>query len=188
MTQLRSTLVLVAAAALFLTTAAPLMAQQKRVSPPDVAGGVVDGNRVTIYYSRPYTKDPKTGEARKIWGGLVPYDKVWRLGANEATLMVTQQPIQIGDTTVPAGAHSLFMLPSEDGAKLIINKQIGQSGTQYDEKQDLARVDLKKESAEKPLDQFTITVGKNPQGGGGGVLRFAWEDTQYSVPFTVTKK
>lgn len=186
MNMLRSTLLLAAAAVLLAAT--PLMAQQKRVSPPDVASAVVDNNRVTIYYSRPYTKDPKTGEARKIWGALVPYGKVWRLGANEATLMVTQQPIQIGETTIPAGAHSLFMLPNEDGtAKLIVNKQIGQSGTQYDEKQDVARVDLTKASAEKPADQFTITVGKNAD-GGGGTLKFIWEDTQYSAPFTVSKK
>jgi hypothetical protein len=186
MTKLRFTLVLVAATLLLGST--PLMAQQKRISPPDIAGAAVDGNRVTVYYSRPYTKDPKTGEARKIWGGLVPYGKVWRLGANEATLLVTQQPIELGGTTVPAGAHSLFMLPNEDGsAKLIVNKQIGQSGTQYDEKQDLARIDLKKESTEKPVDQFTITVGKADE-GKGGVIKFIWEETQYSVPFTVSKK
>ncbi|HYO08573.1 MAG TPA: DUF2911 domain-containing protein [Tepidisphaeraceae bacterium] len=186
MTLLRSSLVLVAAT--FLLAASPALAQQQRVSPPGVAGGVVDDNRVTVYYSRPFTKDPKTGEARKIWGGLVPYGKVWRLGANEATLLVTQKPIEMGGITIPAGAHSLFMLPNEDGtAKLIVNKQIGQSGTQYDEKQDLGRIDLKKESAEKPADQFTINVGKNTGEGGGGMLRLVWEETQYSVPFTVKK-
>ena len=173
------------AAVTLLLGAAPGMAQQNRVSPPGIAGSVIDGNRVTVFYSRPYTKDPKTGAARKIWGGLVPYGQVWRTGANEATLLVTQQPIRFGNTTVPAGAYTLFTLPQENGTtKLIINRQIGQWGVQYDEKQDLARVDLRREALKEPVDQFTISVEKNPA-GGGGLLRLAWENTQFSAPFTV---
>lgn len=164
----------------------PLMAQQKRVSPHETVSAVIDGNRVTLTYGRPYTKDPKSGEARTIWGSLVPYDKVWRTGADEATLLITQKPIVIGETTIPAGAYTLFTLPEEDGtAKLIINKQIGQWGTQYDAKQDLARVDLKKDLSDKTADQFTMSVGKNP--AGGGLLKMTWENTQYSVSFTVQK-
>jgi hypothetical protein len=164
----------------------PLMAQQKRVSPHETVGAVVDGNRVTVVYGRPYTKDPKTGAPRKIWGGLVPYGKVWRTGADEATLLLTQKPIMFGETTVPAGAYTLYMLPQEDGsAKLIVNKQLGQWGTQYDEKQDLARIDLKKDALEKTADQLTLAVAKNP--GGGGVLKIMWEDTQFSAAFTVQK-
>lgn len=164
----------------------PLMAQQKRVSPHETISSVIDGNRVTITYGRPYTKDPKSGEARVIWGTLVPFGKVWRTGSDEATVLITQKAIVFGETTVPAGAYTLFTLPNEDGtAKLIINKQVGQWGTQYDEKQDLARVDLKKESSEKSADQFTISVGKNP--AGGGIIKLAWEKTEYSVPFTVQK-
>ena len=123
---------------------------------------------------------------RKIWGGLVPYGKVWRTGSDEATLLITQKPLVIGETTVPAGAYSLYTLPNEDGtAKLIINKQIGQWGTQYDESQDLARVDLKKSDLEKPADQFTMAVAKGAS--GGGVIKLMWETTQYTVDFTVQK-
>src|SRR5687767_13285552 len=96
------------AAATLLVASMPLMAQQKRVSPADVSGSVIGGNRVTVYYGRPYTKDPRTGEARKIWGGVVPFGKVWRTGANEATMLVTQQPIELGGATIPAGAVTLF--------------------------------------------------------------------------------
>jgi hypothetical protein len=185
MKKLKASLIIMA----FLTGALPLMAQGKRVSPHETTGAVIDGNRVTIVYGRPYTKDPRSGEARKIWGGLVPYGEVWRTGADEATLLITQKPIKIGETTVPAGAYSLFTLPNEDGtAKLVINKQIGQWGVgpgSYDEAQDLARVDLKKEALGTPLDQFTMAVGKNPS--GGGVLKLMWEATQYSVAFTVEK-
>ena len=172
--------------------ATPLMAQQKRaastggVSPHETTSAVVDGNRVTLVYGRPYTKDPKSGEPRKIWGALVPSGKVWRTGSDEATLLITQKAISLGGTTVPAGAYTLYTLPNEDGsAKLIINKQIGQWGTQYDESKDLARVDLKKEALDAPLDQFTMSVAKNPS--GGGLIKLMWESTQYSVPFTVEK-
>jgi len=167
----------------------PLMAQRQRISPHDTISSVIDGNRVTIVYGRPYTKDPHSGAPRKIWGGLVPYGKVWRTGADEATLLITQKPIVFGDTTVPAGAYTLFTLPEEDGsAKLIINKQVGQWGIgpgSYDEKQDLARIDLKKDALEKPVDQLTIAIARNP--AGGGILKMMWENTQFSAPFTVQK-
>lgn len=185
MNKLKSILVIAA----ILVSALPLMAQQKRVSPHETISTVIDGNRVMIVYGRPYTKKPGTSENRKIWGGLVPYGKVWRTGADEATLLITQNPIVFGDTTIPAGAYTLWTLPSEDGtAKLIINKQIGQWGegpTVYDEKQDAARIDLKKESLDTPVDQFTMAIEKNPS--GGGILEMSWENEQFSAPFTVQK-
>ena len=168
----------------------PSMAQQhKRISPHETVSKVIDGSRVTIVYGRPYTKDPDTGKDRKIWGDLVPYGEVWRTGADEATLLITQKPIVIADTTIPAGAYTLWTLPNQDGtAKLIINKQIGQWGLgpgSYDEKQDLVRVDLKKEAVDTPVDQFTMAVSKDPS--SGGVLSMVWEKTEFSVPFTVPK-
>jgi hypothetical protein len=169
-----------------LVSALPLMAQQKRTSPHETISSVVDGNRVTLVYGRPYTKNPRSDEMRKIWGGLVPYGKVWRTGADEATLLITQKPIVIGETTIPAGAYTLFTLPEESGAaKLIISKQTGQWGLQYDAKEDLARVDLKKDALEKAADQFTMAIEKNP--AGGGILKLMWENTQFSVAFTVKK-
>jgi hypothetical protein len=167
----------------------PLMAQQKRISPHETVSKAIDGNRVTIIYGRPYTKNPTTGQNRKIWGELVPYGEVWRTGADEATLLITQKPIIIGGTTIPAGAYTLRTLPNEDGtAKLIINKQIGQWGIgpgSYDQEQDVARIDLKKDVLDAPVDQFTIAISKNPS--GGGVLSMMWESTAFSAPFTVQK-
>jgi hypothetical protein len=185
MNKLKALLAIAAIAA----SALPLAAQQKRVSPHETVSAVIDGSRVTVTYGRPYTKDPKSGEPRKIWGGLVPYDKVWRTGADEATTLITQKPLVFGETTVPAGAYTLWTLPANDGsAKLIINKQIGQWGAGpniYDEKNDLARIDLTKSALDAPVDQLTISVGRNS--AGGGVLKLMWENTQYSAPFTVQK-
>jgi hypothetical protein len=166
-------------------TALALAEDKPRVSPHESITADIDGSTVTIVYGRPYTKDPKTGAPRKIWGELVPFGKVWRTGADEATLLTTKEPLDIGGTTVPAGTYSLFTLPEQSGAKLIVNKQTGQWGTKYDEKQDLARIEMKKEAATKPVDQFTMALEKNP--AGGGTLKLTWENTQYSVALKAKK-
>lgn len=171
---------------LSLVAASFAFAEDKpRVSPHETVTADIDGSEVTIVYGRPYTKDPKTGAPRKVWGELVPFGKVWRTGADEATLLTTKQPLDIGGTSVPAGTYSLYTLPEANGAKLIVNKQTGQWGTKYDEKQDLARIDMKKEAATKPADQFTIAIEKNP--AGGGTLKMTWENTQYSVALKAKK-
>lgn len=167
--------------------APPAPGQEKsRVSPHETVTANVAGDEIKIVYGRPYTKDPKTGAKREIWGGLVPYGKVWRLGADEATILTTQKDLDFGGKTVPAGSYSLYLLPSENGpTNLIVNKQTGQWGTKYEESQDLVRIELKKEKADKPLDQFTIAIETTEN--GGGVLKLTWEDTQFWVPFAVKK-
>ena len=186
MNRLKSSLTIISAA--LLCSAPPLLAQ-KRVSPHETISQGIDNNVVIVVYGRPYTKDPKTGEPRKIWGGLVPFGAVWRLGADEATLLVSANPLTFGDTVVPAGAYELFMLPMEDGsAKLIINKRVGEWGAYtYDEKQDLARLDLRKEATKDAVDQFTIAIDKGEKGSGAGTLKFMWADAAYALPFTVKK-
>src|SRR6185369_7175718 len=165
--------------------------QQKRaastggVSPHETTSAVIDGCRVTITYGRPFTKDPKTGEPRQIWGSLVPWDKAWRMGSDEATVLITQKTLLFGDTEVPAGAYTLYAVPSESGGKLAISKNLGAWGVPVDEKNDLARVDMKKEAMAKANDQFTVAVAKNPS--GGGLIKLMWDNTQFSVPFTVKK-
>lgn len=189
MSNLTATLTLVALIAAGTLTNAqttPRAASTGGNSPHETTSAVIDGNRVTITYGRPYIKHPKSGEVRKIWGGLVPYGKAWRMGADEATLLITQQPIELGDLTVPAGAYTLYMVPEETGAKLAISKKVGQWGVPVDEKNDLGRVDLKKTETSSPVDQLTMAVQKNPA-GGGGLLKISWENVEYSVPFTVKK-
>ena len=138
-----------------------------------------------VVYGRPYTKHPKTGEVRKIWGGLVPYGKVWRAGADEATLFITQKPLVVGGTPLPAGAYTLFLLPADDGsAKLIISKDLGEWGLEYNERR-LRPRGLEEGRARHPGNQFTMAIAKTP--GGGGMLKLSWENTEYSVAFTVQK-
>jgi len=172
---------------LLLSQASPSNGQERaRVSPHDTTNAAIDGDQIKIVYGRPYTKDPKTGAKRKIWGGLVPFDKVWRLGADEATLFTTREPLELGGKSIPAGSYTLFMLPhDEKSATLIVNKQIGQWGTKYDEKQDFARVDMNGEPASSAADQLAIAIDSNPS--GGGTIKVTWEGTQYSVDFKVQK-
>ena len=182
MKTLRSTILILPA---LLLSASPLLAQEKtRVSPHETIDATVGDAKITIVYGRPYTKDPKSGEKRKIWGGLVPYSKVWRMGADEATLFTTDKEISIGGTSVAAGTYSLFLLPEEGSAKLIVNKQTGQWGTKYDQSQDLVRIGLIQAKLDKPVDQFMITVEKTAT---DGVLKLMWDDTQYSATIAVKK-
>src|SRR5437763_1394540 len=171
-----------AAVAVTLATSFPAVAQQGRKSPHETISTMISGNRITLTYGRPYTKDPGSGQMRKVWGGLVPYGKAWRTGADEATTLVTQYPLQFGETVTPAGAYTLYTVPMETGAsKLAFGKKIGGWGIPVDEKNDLARVDLKKDTLEKQVDQFTMALEK---GADGGVIKMMWENTQFSAPFT----
>jgi hypothetical protein len=192
--KLRALLAALATTALFTSlfaqapaSATPPAGPRARTSPHDTISARIDGNRVTIVYGRPYSKDPKTGELRKIWGALVPAGKPWRTGADEATLLITQQPLDLGGIALPSGAYTLYTLLADDGsAQLLINKKLGQWGADpYDAAQEFAKVSLTKEALPAQLDQFTMAVEKNP--AGGGFLRLKWENTQFSVPFTVKK-
>src|SRR5713226_8716509 len=154
-----------------LALLAPASAQNedktKRPSPPATAAcSFDDGKKITVDYSRPSMR------GRKIMGGLVPYGKVWRTGANEATAFSTDADLMVNGATVPKGSYTLFTLPSDQAWKLIINKQTGQWGTIYDEKQDLTRVDMKKDSLPAPVELFTISF---VPAGGSCTLNLDWE-------------
>ena len=123
--------------------------------------------------------------SRKIFGGLVPYGQVWRTGANSATSLKTDVDLTIGGAAVPAGSYTLYTIPSETGWKLIINKQTGQWGTDYDEKQDLARVDMKVAKNATPTEQFTISLDKT--GAGSATLKLDWASTTASVSIVARK-
>lgn len=169
------------------TSSVQAPAPRQRTSPHDTISARIDTGRITVVYGRPYSKNSKTGELRKVWGALIPAGKPWRTGADEATLFITQLPLDLAGTHLPAGAYTLYTLLAEDGsAQLLINKRLGQWGADpYDATQEFARVPLTKEPLEPQLDQFTMALERTP--AGGGTLRLKWETTQYPVPFTVKK-
>lgn len=158
----------------------PMHAQQSKkplLSPPEKASVTLDGKSVTIDYSSPSMR------GRKIMGELVPWDKVWRTGANAATTLKTEANLQIGDLAVPAGTYTLYSLPSQQEWKLIVNKETGQWGTKYDQSQDLGRVPMMKgPRPSSPVERFAIkfenTSDKKTE------LHLIWENTDVYVPVT----
>lgn len=153
-----------------LTLAPSAMAQQQRVSPADTVEATIGGVNVKIAYSRPSVK------GRQVLGNLIPFGKVWRLGANEATTLTTAGEIAINGLRIPAGEYSLFMLlTEEDGAQLIVNKVAKQWGAfKYDQGQDLGRVAVEGEQDLPHTEQFTIALEST--GAKSGRLSFAWGD------------
>jgi len=119
---------------------------------------------------------------RKIFGDLVPFGKVWRTGANEATTFVTSGDVVVGGKTIPAGSYTLFTVPNPDKWTLIINKKTGEWGIPYKyESDELARVDMKVSKLPSPVENFTISY---VQSGNGCTLQIDWETTRASVDIT----
>lgn len=120
---------------LFTFSAEAQQDKSKRPSPPDSVMGTVAGAHITIKYSSPSVK------GRKIWGGLVPYDSVWRAGANEATTFETDKDIKVQGQNLPAGRYGLFAIPGQNSWTIIFNKTPDQWGAfKYDMGQDQLRV------------------------------------------------
>jgi hypothetical protein len=146
-------------------------------SPRDSTALFISDKRISIDYGRPSMR------GRKIMGNVVPYNKVWRTGANAATSFTTQTDLTIGSIKIPRGTYTLYTLPSAKQWKLIINKQTGQWGTVYNEKQDLVRIPLKKSTLKQPVERFTISL--EPAGKFSGVLKLSWENTLLTTELQV---
>jgi len=116
-------------------------------------------------------------------GDLVPYGQWWRTGADSATMFRTDADLDIGGLKVPKGAYSIYTLPGAKEWQLIVNKQTGQFGTEYDEKQDLGRVKMNLAQTPAPVEKFKIELLST--GGNKGLLKMTWERTEVSVPITV---
>jgi hypothetical protein len=147
-----------------------------QLSPRDTVRATIGSAHLVIDYGRPHKR------GRDIFGVVVPWDQVWRTGANAATGFTTDADLKVGGTTIPKGSYTLFSLPSKDGTKLIINSQTGQWGTEYHQDKDFARVAVTTEALPQPVETFTIAIDSQ---GAGGVLKFQWDRTQFSLPFTV---
>ena len=135
-----------------------------------MVGGKVN---VSIDYHRPAKR------GRVIFGGLVPYDAVWRTGANQATSLRTDGDLLIGGMRVPAGSYTLWTIPARAGWTLIVNRQVGQWGTIYNQAEDLVRIPMETRAVSPPAERFTIALGAD------GVLHLTWDDTEASVPVRV---
>jgi hypothetical protein len=154
--------------------------QSKRPSPAAQAQcKFTDGKTVKTDYSSPRVK------GRKIFGGLVPYGQVWRTGANEATTLVTDTNVKIGDKDVPAGSYTIFTMPSADKWVLIISKKTGEWGVPYPgEGDDFVRTDMRVSQLPSPVENFTIGFD---QTGAACVMHLDWETTRAAVDISEKK-
>ncbi|MCE6991038.1 DUF2911 domain-containing protein [Dyadobacter sp. CY323] len=160
---------------LFMTTFAFAQADKaSRPSPPQTASGKVGGATVTINYSSPSVK------GRKIFGDLVPYDKVWRAGANEATIFETDKDITVGGKKLPAGKYSLYAIPGANEWSFVFNSETGQWGikrggdTSKDASKDVLTVTAKPAKSASLNEKLAYEVTST-----GFVLR--WENTEVPV-------
>jgi hypothetical protein len=124
---------------------------------------------------------------RKIYGGLVPWGKVWRAGANDATTFVPSVDVRVGNLDVPAvnGGYTIFVVPAETKWTLIVNKKTGEWGIPYTwEPLELGRTEMKVSSISGPLENFTIGFNQTPT---GCTLYMDWETTRSSVDIAPKK-
>jgi Protein of unknown function (DUF2911) len=156
---------------------AQAQAEPPFVSEPATASVTVAGGTIDIHYNTPHM------HGRKIMGGLVPYGKVWRTGADSATTVITSVPLKFGDLLVPAGTHTIYSLPNADSWLLIINNQTGQWGLTYDQGQDLGRIPMKAKPMTAPQDVMSISFENTT--ANSTELHIRWETTDRFV--TITK-
>jgi len=154
-----------------------LSAQKPLLSPRDSAEIAINGNKISVNYGRPSMR------GRTIMGELVPFNKVWRTGANEATAFETDADLEIAGIRLPHGSYTLYTLPSETTWKLIINKQTGQWGTVYNADLDFSRVNLRKKKLKTAVEKFLITLKQT--GTNEGIMTLEWENTSLSISFKV---
>lgn len=155
-----------------MMTTLPAMAQRgddaNRLSKNGKIEGVIDGVEIVLEYGRPKVKE------REIWGGLVPYDKVWRTGANEATTISFSADVLIEGETLPKGTYALFTIPGEEKWIIIFNKTAKQSGAfGYDEGQDALRVEVVPTSGEH-VEEMTFVIE-------GSSVVLLWEKLKVSI-------
>lgn len=176
------TFVVLGLATLTVSGAARQKDKSKRPSPPASAScSFPDGKTIKTDYSSPRMK------GRKIFAtdGLVPYGKVWRAGANEATTFVTTADLEVEGKAIPAGSYTLFTIPDADSWTLIISKKTGEWGIPYPgEQYDFARVKMQVAKRTSPLEDFTISYNHEPT---GCTLGMEWDTTRAFVTFSEKK-
>jgi len=127
-----------------------------------------------VIYSRPQKK------GRDIFGDLVPYGKVWRTGANEATEITFYKDVIFGDKPVKAGTYSFFTIPDDNKWTVILNEEINQWGAyRYDKSKDVARIEVKPKKTAATVETFSITSKKVEK---GYQLLLGWDDTYIEIP------
>lgn len=148
--------------------------KDERPSPPMTASGTIGDLKVNVAYSAPGVK------GRTIWGELVPYGKVWRTGANEATTIEVSRDCKVGNGMLRAGKYALFSIPGENEWTIIFNNAPDQWGAyKYDESKDALRIKAKPAKSPTFNERFKIEVGSDAA-SNGGMIHLYWENLMVS--------
>lgn len=148
-------------------------------SPKAIVGFAIASDTISLSYGRPLKR------GRKIFGGVVPYDSVWRTGANDLTKLTLPYDIQFGKVTITKGEYGLYTIPRENGWTLIFNTDFKRWPTEPNRSKDVALVPLRVRKVGQSVDQFTITIEPDQD---GGIVRLIWDDTEAYAPFKVIRK
>jgi hypothetical protein len=166
-----------------LALIAGVASAQEQLSPPAEASATIGGKKLSIKYSAPSVRGRKIFES----GGVISHDStypVWRAGANDATAFHTDADLDVSGLRVPKGNYTLWVLIKDPNAwELIINKQTGQWGLEYNASQDLGRVKMTMSKPSAPIQKMKFTI--TDLGGNKGQLQLEWENHIASVPITV---
>jgi hypothetical protein len=149
----------------------------RQLSVRDTARATIGNATFSVDYGRPLAR------GRVLLGGIVPYDRVWRTGANAATQFTTPAPIHLAGLSLAPATYTLWTVPHENGVELIVNKQHGQWGTSYDPAYDLGKRRITAETTTKPVDEFTISI--RPIDAKHGSLVMEWGPFQWTAPIVV---
>jgi len=170
---MKNILTILTSLTLFICFSTNLQAQEdklKRPSPPAEIRTTIDSADIAIMYSSPAVK------GRQIWGGLVPYGKVWRTGANEATIFETNRPLLIKGETLPAGKYSLFTIPGEQVWTVIFNSEWNQWGAfKYDAAKDVLRIQVPVEKCDPFNERMKFDIVENN-------VVLMWENLKVGFP------
>ena len=150
---------------------------QQQLSVRDTARAAIGAVRLSVDYGRPLAR------GRKLLGDVIGYDRVWRTGANEATQLTTSAPITLAGLALPAGAYTLWTVPRADRVQLVVNRQTGQWGTEYNRAKDLGTGPMTSDSVATPVERFTISI--EPAGASRGTLVMEWGTFRWTAPIEV---
>jgi hypothetical protein len=174
---------LILATGLSLAATSPVFAEVPKIEFPAPSPACTLKQRVgltdiEIDYSRPSIR------GREVFGGLVPYGKVWRAGANQATKIIFSTPVKLNGTDVAAGTYALFAIPGKEEWTIIINKGAEQWGAyKYDEKDDVARIKAKPVEIGRSVETFAINIDDIKDNSSELVM--VWDKTKVPVKIEV---
>jgi hypothetical protein len=148
-----------------------------QLSVRDTARATIGAASFTIDYGRPLVR------GRELLGKLLPYDYVWRTGANAATQFTTSAPITLAGIRMAPGTYTLWTVPRRKGADLVVNTQTGQWGTEYDDAHDLGIARMTADSLATPVEKFTIAI--TARDARHGDLTMEWGPFRWTAPIVV---